>query len=163
MDVHDLESYLAGHPFFSGLAPDYLALLTGCAANVRFEPGQAIFTQGGAAENFYLLREGRVALAFPHAAAGGVVIDTLEDGDVLGASWLIAPYSWPYDARALTTTRALALDAVCLRDKCDEDPVLGYDLSRRFAAVVVERLHAAELRLTDMYANPAAPQVSTGV
>ncbi|MEQ8661297.1 MAG: cyclic nucleotide-binding domain-containing protein [Gammaproteobacteria bacterium] len=163
MDVHDLESYLAGHAFFAGLAPHHLALLTGCAGNVRFEAGQGIFSQGGAAENFYLLRAGRVALEFPRPAGGGVVIDTLHAGDVLGASWLVAPYRWPYDARAVTTTRALALDAVCLRRKCDEDAVLGYDLSRRFAAVIVARLHAAELRLTDMYANPAGAAETPGV
>jgi CRP-like cAMP-binding protein len=156
MEIHDLEHYLAHHPFFAGLAPEHLALLRGCASNVNFAAGESIFSQGGAAEHFYLLRDGRVALEFPHPAGNGVVIDTLDDGDILGASWLIAPYRWPYDARALAPTRALALDAVCLRAKCDADPVLGYDLSRRFAAVIVERLHAAELRLTDMYANPAS-------
>lgn len=155
MEIHDLGQYLAHHPFFADLAPDYLALLNGCAGNVNFAAGETIFSQGGTAEHFYLLRDGRVALEFPHPAGNGVVIDTLDEGDVLGASWLVAPYRWPYDARALAPTRALALDAVCLRDKCDADPVLGYDLSRRFAAVMVERLHAAELRLTDMYANPA--------
>ena len=160
MEVHDLERYLADHPFFAGLAPRYVDLLTSCATNARFAPGEMIFSQGGAAEKFYLLREGRVALLFPHVGSDGIVIDTLEAGEVLGASWLIAPYSWPYDARALGAIRALALDAVCLRSKCDEDPALGYDLSRRFAAVVVDRLHAAELRLTDMYANPAAGERS---
>ncbi len=156
MEIHDLENYLAHHPFFAGLAPEYLALLTGCAGNVTFAAGETVFSQGGTAEHFYLLRDGRVALEFPHPAGNGVVIDTLDAGDVLGASWLVAPYRWPYDARALAPTRALALDAVCLRGKCDADPALGFDLSRRFAAVIVERLHAAELRLTDMYANPAS-------
>ncbi len=154
MSIQGLERYLATHPFFQGLPPDYLALLTGCARNVSFAAGETIFSQGGAADFFYLLRDGKVALEFPVPGNGRLMIDTLDAGDVLGASWLVTPYQWHYDARALVATRAFALDAVCLRGKCDADPALGYDLMKRFAAVMQERLQAAQLQLADMYGNP---------
>lgn len=154
MSIHTLERYLATHPFFRGLSADYLELLTGCARNASFPAGTTIFSQGGKADNFYLLRDGKVALEFPVPGDGRLVIDTLDAGDVLGASWMITPYQWHYDARALVATRAFALDAVCLRGKCDADPALGYDLMKRFAAVMQERLEAAQLQLTDMYGNP---------
>ena len=154
MEIHGLERYLAGHPFFQGLADEYLELLAGCARNVVFEPGEIIFSQGAPADVFYLLRDGRVAIEIPAPGGGRIVIDTLDGGDVLGASWLVAPFRWHFDARALDLTRAFALDAVCLRGKCDDDPVLGYDLMKRFAAIMQDRLHATRLRLTDMYGNP---------
>lgn len=154
MSIQGLERYLATHPFFAGLEPGYLALLTGCASNASFGAGETIFSQGGAADSFYLLRDGKVALEFPTPGGGRLVIDTLDAGDVLGASWLITPYQWHYDAHALVATRAFALDAVCLRGKCEADPALGYDLMKRFAAVMQERLQAAQLQLADMYGNP---------
>ena len=47
--------------------------------------------------------------------------------------------------------RALAFDAACLRGKCDDDPVLGYDLVNRFSQLVVDRLEATRVRLLDVY------------
>ena len=94
MSIQGLERYLATHPFFAGLEPGYLALLTGCARNVSFGAGETIFSQGGPADSFYLLRDGKVALEFPAPGGGRLVIDTLDAGDVLGASWLITPSQW---------------------------------------------------------------------
>ena len=53
---------------------------------------------------------------------GTLVIETLDEGDVVGWSWLVPPYRWAFDARALDLTRAVAFDGACLRGKCDDDP-----------------------------------------
>lgn len=156
MAFHTLEPYLTEHPFFAGLDQPYIELLTGCARNVRFDAGETIFRQGGEADNFYLLRHGRVAIEVPAPQGGSIVIDSLDPGDVFGASWIVAPYRWHFDARALDQTRAVALDATCLRGKCEADPRLGYELLKRFAVVLQERLRSAQLQLVDIYANPAA-------
>ncbi len=50
----------------------------------------------------------------------------------------------------------VAFDGACLREKCDADHELGYQLMRRFAASAIERLQATRLQLLDVYANPAA-------
>ena len=72
---------------------------------------------------------------------------------MLGWSWLVAPYRNAFGARALGTTRLLALDAACLRGKCEADPALGYDLLKLLAAVFTERLRDARLRLLDLYGD----------
>ena len=56
-----------------------------------------------------------------------------------------------FDARATELTRAIGIDAACLRGKCDADPVLGYEMMRRFLPVVVKRLNATRLQLLDVY------------
>jgi hypothetical protein len=75
----------------------------------------------------------------------------VDAGEVLGWSWLFPPYCWHFDAHAQTLVRAFALDGVCLREKCDRDALLGYQLMRRFAGVVVSRLEATQLQLSDLY------------
>ena len=75
---------------------------------------------------------------------------------MVGWSWLFPPYRWQFDARAVGAVRATAFDGVCLRDKCDADPALGYDLMWRFAQVLVERLQWTRLRLLDVYGHAAA-------
>src|SRR5262245_47757712 len=146
MTIETLEPLLAEHPFLQGIKKDYLQLVTGCAKNVRFEAGQMIFREGEAADQFYLVRQGKVALEVYIPERGAAPILTLSTGDVLGWSWLIPPYKWRFDARAIETTHAFALDGKCLRGKCEEDPSLGYEILKRIAATIAERLHATRLQ-----------------
>jgi hypothetical protein len=48
-------------------------------------------------------------------------------------------------------TRAIGLDATCIRNKCEADHDLGYELLKRVAGVIVERLQASRLQLADVY------------
>jgi CRP-like cAMP-binding protein len=151
-----LESDLSALPFFAGLEPLYLRLISDCSSQACFDPGELIFQQGGRADRFYIIQEGRVALEVFSSDRGPLTIQTLAPGDVVGASWLFPPYLWQYDARALEPVRMTAFNAVCLRAACDQDHDLGYDLMKRFARLMVERLNAARFQLLDVYANPAS-------
>jgi CRP/FNR family transcriptional regulator, cyclic AMP receptor protein len=153
--MQTLEAVLAEHPFFRGLPPDDLQLIAGCGANVRFQPGEYIFREGDPSSQFYLIRHGKVALEISSPARGPVVIQTLGEGDVLGWSWLVPPYSKQSDARAIELTRATAFDGACIRAKCEADPRLGYELLKRFAQVIGQRLHATRLQLLDVYGSRA--------
>ena len=149
--METLEPVLAGHPFFKDMSPEYVQTLVGCASNVRFADGESIIREGDQADRFFLNRAGRVAIDLHVPGRGSVTVQTIGEGEVLGWSWLVAPYIWRFDARAMELTRAIALDGKCLRGKCDEDPRLGYDLLKRFAYVMTERLQATRLQLLDMY------------
>ncbi len=149
--METLERILAEHQFFKDLSEQYLQLVTGCASNVRFEPDKFIFREGEEADQFYLIRQGRVALQVFLPDRGAITVETLEEGDILGWSWLIPPYHWHFDARALETTRAIALDGKCLRRKCEEDHNLGYELLKRFAHIMEQRLSSTRLQLLDIY------------
>ncbi|HTV55083.1 MAG TPA: cyclic nucleotide-binding domain-containing protein [Terriglobia bacterium] len=151
METATLEGVLSEHPFAKGLKDEYLQLMTGCASNVRFEASQFIFHEGEDADQFYMIREGKVGLEIFAGQRGAVTILTLEAGDVLGWSWLFPPYRWKFDARALEPTRALALDGKCLRTKCEEDHDLGYELLKRFVLVVEQRLQATRFQLLNVY------------
>jgi CRP-like cAMP-binding protein len=148
-----LEAVLAEIPLFRGLDEAQLALIAGCGSNVHFTEGERLFRQGDPADTFYAIRHGAVALETFVAARGAVLIETLEAGEVVGWSWLFPPYTWHFDARALTPVRATAFDGACLRQKAQEDPVLGYELMSRFAQVMIERLQWTRLRLLDVYGN----------
>lgn len=66
-----------------------------------------------------------------------------------------APYRRRYDARAVELTRAIAFDCRCLRDKCEADHDLGYELMKRFLPPLLERLEAARLQSADVYGKSA--------
>ncbi|MBI5217124.1 MAG: cyclic nucleotide-binding domain-containing protein [Ignavibacteriae bacterium] len=151
--MENLENIVSEHPFLKGLDPQYIQLVSGCASNVRFEAGQYLFREDEEANWFYIIRQGKVAVEAYAAERGAVIIDTVEEGDVLGWSWLIPPYNWHFDARAIELTRAIALDGKCLRNKCEHDHNLGYELLKRFAHIIEQRLEATRIRLLDLYGN----------
>ncbi len=155
METSVFAEYLSEQPQFRDLAGEHVEILAGCAANVRFEPGQTIFRQGEAADYFYLLRDGQVALEIPAPRGGSLTIQTLHKGEVLGWAWLFPPYKWYFHARAVERVRAVAVDGRCMRGKCDQDPGLGYDLMKRFSAIMYERLQAARLQSMDLYGPTA--------
>ena len=154
-----LEPLLRDHPFLKGLEPEYLTLLAGCAMNVRFREGAFLFREGEAADRCFLIREGKVALEIAGAGRGSIIVQTLAAGDVAGFSWLLEPHRWQFDGRAVEPVRAFALDGVCLRGKCADDPRLGFELMQRFARLAIQRLQATRLRLLDVYGNANAPGV----
>jgi len=149
--MKNLEPVLAEHPFFKDLESRYLELLAGCASNVRFESGQFIFHQGADADHLYILRHGKVALEICSPGHDPITIQTLNEGDILGWSWLVPPYHWHFDAQATELTRAIAIDGKCLRKKCDADHSLGYELLNRLLPVMAKRLQATRLQLLDIY------------
>lgn len=152
--MEKLDIILGRHPFFADMDPAYIDLLAGCAANVRFNEGQMLFHSGEEATRFYLIRHGSVALEIGVPAHSPKVLLTLGDNDVLGVSWLFPPYCLLFDARARTLVRAIALDATCLRGKCERDHDLGYELMKRFSRILISRLHTARMQLLDLYNVP---------
>jgi CRP/FNR family cyclic AMP-dependent transcriptional regulator len=154
-----LEPLLRDHPFLRELEPEYLALLAGCAANVRFREGSFMFREGEPAEQCFLIREGKMALEIDAPGRGSIIVQTLGAGDVTGFSWLLEPHQWEFDGRAVEPVRALALDGTCLRGKCADDPRLGFELTQLFARLAIRRLQATRLRLLDVYGNVNAPAV----
>ena len=149
--METLKSILEQHPFVKGLEAPYIDLIVGCASNVRFDADKFIFREGEEANQFYIIREGKVALEIFSPEQGSMIINTIEDGEILGWSWLIPPYQWRFDARAIQLTRAIALDGKCLRGKCEHNHDLGYELLKRFSDIIAQRLDAARLQLMDLY------------
>jgi CRP-like cAMP-binding protein len=151
MKLRKIDSLLAEVPAFAGLDPAQLTLIAGCGQNVHFEAGSQLFREGDPADTFYVIRHGAVALDIHVPAREPVTVETLHGNDLLGWSWLFPPYKWSFDGRTVEEVSAISLDGACLRGKCDDDHELGYELMKRFAQVVVERLQATRLRLLDVY------------
>ncbi len=150
--METLERIIADHPFFAGLNPEFVALMVGCASNVVFKAGTYILKEGDPANTFYLIRAGKVAVEVVAPQHKPIIVSTLEVGELLGWSWLMPPFQWKFHARAVSDVRAIALDGKCLRTKCEENHDLGYEVLKRFAQIIEERLEATRLQLLDVYA-----------
>jgi CRP/FNR family cyclic AMP-dependent transcriptional regulator len=149
--METLRPVLERHPFLQGLPERHLELLVGCASQVRFAPREFAFRMGEDADKFYLIRHGRVALELYTAERGPITLQTVGEGEALGWSWLVPPFRWHLDARAVEQTLALSFDAKCLRGKFEGDHDLGYELYKRFAPVIAQRLQATRVQVLDVH------------
>ncbi len=151
VQIVGLQDILAQHPFAEGLPPEILATISGCCSNAVDHPGDYIFREGEPADHFFLIRQGMVALEMHLPQGSPIVVETLESGDIFGWSWLVPPYRWTIDARAVELVRAIGIDAACLRGKCEADHDLGYEMMKRFMPIFVKRLHDTQLQILDVY------------
>ena len=149
--MRTIDEEITDSPIFAGLERSYLELIAGCAQNVHMSEDTLLVREGDPANVFYLIRKGRVALEVNSPARGALLIETLSPGDAVGWSWLFEPYRWQLDGRTMEPSDLIAFDGACLRGKVEQDHELGYQLMKRFAANVVDRLQATRMQLLDVY------------
>lgn len=151
--METLDRTLVDLPLFRGMKPEHLAEIAGCASNVRIGPGEFAAHRGHPADRFWIVRQGQLAVEIHAPARGVLTVQTIGENEVLGWSWLVPPHHWHFDVRAITLTRALMFDGRCLRAKIEHDHELGYELLKRFAQLIVQRLEATSLQLVDVYGD----------
>ena len=147
-----IRDLLAVQPVLTGLEAGDLDLMAGCGRNRVTEVGEFLAYEDDPADQFFVLRAGQVALEID-SPTGPLVIETIGPGQLVGWSWIFPPHRWVYDVEVLEEAHVIAVDAGCLRAKCDTDPAFGYRVMQRFAQVVAERLAATRLRLLDLYGS----------
>lgn len=137
------------HPFLNDFRPEHLDILSECAQETVFEPGEVIFREGEIADKFYLLQRGGVILELHQAQHEDAPIQTIGEGDVLGWSWLFPPFRWHFQARTLNRTEAIVLNGPHLVIACNANHEFGYELMKRLAHVVLKRLQATRKKLLE--------------
>jgi CRP/FNR family cyclic AMP-dependent transcriptional regulator len=149
----ELEKDIIAIPFLEGLSARHVEILAACARRAHFKETQIIFREGETANRFYLVEDGMVELEAATRGGRRIVAGGIGPGGALGWSWLFSPYEWQFTARALTDTTAISFDATLLRERCEADPSLGFELLKRMGAEIVKRLQSARRGLLDCAAG----------
>jgi CRP-like cAMP-binding protein len=150
----NLDMFLVGHPLFRNMSPEYRRIIRDTATERVYDPRESIFRAGGSAFEFFLLKEGHVAITNGRSGEE-VQIQVIEPGQVFGWSWLFAPYAWHFHARAIDRARVIVLDGARLLVACEENPSFGYALLQQVAHVIVDRLQTTRKQLLALQLEPA--------
>ncbi|WP_372348147.1 cyclic nucleotide-binding domain-containing protein [Streptomyces sp. KL116D] len=121
------------------------------AREVSFPQDSRIFEEGDIADRFWIIRTGAVTLDVRVSDRERLPVDPLGPGDLLGWSWLFAPYAWDFGAEAFSPVRAHEFDAAAVRNLCDLEPALGVALLHGVAEVMAQRLVAARVKLVEAH------------
>lgn len=152
--AHVTAASLATHAFLRDMPGDHIALLAETATIVSVPVRYRLLEEGCYARAFWLVRSGQVALDLRVRGGERLIVETLGRGEVLGWSWLFPPHESQFGAVTIQPVEAFELNGAAVRACCDEHPLLGLELTRRFSRVLTERLRAIRLRLADQYPQP---------
>lgn len=149
-----LYALIAQQPFFEGLNPPHLQLLTESAMEMQFAAGQFLLQEGSPANRFYLILEGKVVLEAESPEHELIPLETLGPGDELGWSWLFPAHYLQTNARALVPTRALFFYGTRLAEHCEQDHGFGYQVLKRVAKILLDRHLALQKRSLSLTPTP---------
>jgi len=144
---------LRRYPYFGVLADAHLKEIAMIAEEATIEKGAEIFEECGLADKLYLLQDGSVDLYFKVVEeyrpdlTKEFMVGEINPGEVFAISALIEPYSLNATAKVTKTCKVIVIDAVALRDLCEKDPLLGYQIMQQTAKVLMERLGYMRLQL----------------
>lgn len=154
MNIQSIEDYLSTHTFFEQLDGSFIEYLAGSATELSIREGEVLFRQGEHADKFYLLRKGQVSVQVPALMGPALEMQIVGENQLLGWSWLIPPYQWNFLARAVEDSNLLEFDGSAILAHCEEDSKFGYELLKRFAALMSDRLNAARQKMMDQWDPP---------
>lgn len=148
----NLVNYLQTHTILSALQPGYLDRLVAHATEIRLQKDDLLFRQGEPAEQFYVMKAGKMMVGVPAINGPALEVQELGVDDVIGWSWLIAPYKWTFEAKAQEDTTLIAFDGKAILAECEADPAMGFALMKIFASLMSSRLHASRMRMMQSWA-----------
>jgi CRP-like cAMP-binding protein len=149
-----IEKELANHDFFLGLEPDFISFLADCATARRVDSDKTLFRHGNRADRFFLLREGCISVEVAAISGPPLLLQRLTPGGILGWSWLIAPYRWHFQARALEDSEVVEFNGDTILERCESQPAFGYELLKRFSGLMSSRLAVAHEKMMDEWHPP---------
>lgn len=145
---------LSKNAFFAGLSAQHLDFVAAQASSRRLARDELLFAYGQKASKFYLILSGQISVEVGAIEGPALALQLLGPGAVLGWSWLIAPYKWSFQARAVDRADVVEFDGPAILGRCEEDNAFGYELLKRFSGLMSERLHFAREKMMAEWKPP---------
>jgi CRP-like cAMP-binding protein len=132
---------LAKHPLLGKLSSRNQRILAALGEPFAVE-AVVLAREGDPATQLFLIEAGCVELSTSDKRGRRVLVQTIGPGEIVGWSWMVPPYLWQFEVRASASVSGIQYDAKWLRERCEEDHDLGYELLRYTYAVLADRLAA---------------------
>jgi CRP/FNR family cyclic AMP-dependent transcriptional regulator len=140
-----------GIPIVDGLPPGPRARLSAKLARLDLEPGAAFMHEGEPTQLLGIVIRGRIALRMRVPERGAITILTLDAGDIVGWSAIVAPFRATTTATMLEPTELAVVDADELREMLAADHELAAVFLPRVLETVAARLAATRDQLLDLF------------
>jgi CRP/FNR family transcriptional regulator, cyclic AMP receptor protein len=131
--------------FFKGFGPDSLTRLAQSAEPLSLQRGDAVFEEGDAADDAYIVKSGRVAIANRSVEGRESIVALMTEGDLFGEMALFDGQGRSTGARALEPSDVVRVPFSVLRAELENDNAALWNV----IALLVGRLRATDEALAD--------------
>jgi CRP/FNR family transcriptional regulator len=138
---------LRRYHYFANIGEESLKALAMIAEEKDVPAGTEMFREGDSASTLHVITKGEVEIRYLLGSGEERAVDTLVAGELLCWSALIEPYKTTAIGTVTKDAHLICLDAEKMRDLCDKDPLLGYQLTRQISKLLAQRLESARVQL----------------
>ncbi|HOA51970.1 MAG: Crp/Fnr family transcriptional regulator [Thermogutta sp.] len=138
---------LRRYSYFAKVSEETLKEIAMLAEEKSYPAGMRLFYVGDPADHLNIIVEGEVDIQYELGNGEKRTVDTLVPGDILVWSALVEPYRTTAIGTTTKPTKVIAIKAKPLRELCDKDSMLGYQLMREIAKLLASRLESARVQL----------------
>lgn len=154
METTSLIDVLRDAPFTAGLGGSERRRLASFATIVSAARDDVLLREGESTPYLAIVTGGRIALRLRLPGRDPITVTTVESGDIVGWSAVVAPYRATSTAVAVEPTEAIAFDGAQLRLALESDEDLAAALYPRILRSVSRRLEGTRLQLLDLFGAP---------
>ena len=147
----DLSTWRPRSPLLRELDDECYGFLASIAEEVHYPAHATIFREDEAADRFFVVTRGTVALRIMGPAKRPVTIQTIGEAGLLGLSWFLPPYRWQWTAQAVDDVTMAKFDANAALSRCESNLELENVMLRVIAKEAYKRLQNVRLQLVDVY------------
>jgi CRP/FNR family transcriptional regulator, cyclic AMP receptor protein len=138
-------SLLSSTRLFEGMPTDAVAAVAATSATRRLRRHDVVFEEGDAANELFVVQDGRIAIANKSVDGRESVVALMEPGDVFGEFPLFDGLGRSAEARALEDSTIVAVAYQDVRRMFDDDPTLLW----RVVELLATRLRTTDEALAD--------------
>jgi CRP-like cAMP-binding protein len=138
---------LRRYPYFAAVSEESLKAVAMIADEKTVPAGTQMFSEGDPANALNIIVRGEVHIQYILGSGERRTVDTLVDGDILGWSAIVEPYKYTAVGTASKETQLVSIRGKELRDLCDKDAMMGFQLARQIAKLLAHRLEGARIQL----------------
>jgi CRP-like cAMP-binding protein len=137
--------------FFSEFSPTELLFILQNCREVEVGKNKYLAHEGENAKNFYLLLSGKAQIEIHSNQLGPRVIQSVQDGELVGWSWLFSPNTWIFDVKVVEKAKWLECSGDAFLKEMESNHEFGYKFMKKVVRVMTERLKATRLQVLDIY------------
>jgi CRP-like cAMP-binding protein len=145
-------------PFFAGLSPAEIELLSSRFQIEERPNGHVFFQQGEHADRLYLVVSGKVGIRYKPFDGDVLPVAEISAGGVFGWSAVLGRRTYTSSAVGLEDIVTLSIRGAVLRRLCETHPEIGVVLLERLAEVIAERLRNTHEHVVEMLRQGIRPQ-----
>ena len=137
------------------LSDEQLKTIAKLGKEETYEVGELLVKQGRTAEKLFLIEDGLVGIYLELGPITHRLLQAASEFEVVGWTSMLPPYRARATAKAIETTRVLALRSKDLIALCEKDCEIGNEIYRGLATLIAMRLNSAFIQLMGVTSQDA--------